>query len=59
MPTHVQQRDVKSIPTVSSNALGVVIIVLAIAFALALLASFTDGLTATTVPLSDAIFWAP
>jgi hypothetical protein len=59
MPTQVQQRSVRSTPTVNPNGLGVVTGVLAIAFALALLASFTDALTATTAPPSDPMLWAP
>jgi hypothetical protein len=58
MPTNVQQRGAKSVPTVSSNGLGVVAVLLVIVVAIAILASFVD-LTATELPLSDVMLWAP
>ena len=58
MPMDAQKHGARSTPTVSSNGLGVTVILLAIAVALALLASWVD-VTAITVPPPESVFWAP
>jgi hypothetical protein len=58
MPTNVHQRAARSAPTVASNGLGVIAVLLVIVVAIAILASLVD-LTATELPLSDVMLWAP
>jgi hypothetical protein len=63
MPTDVQLRDVISTPTVrspnvSSNGLAVAATLLAVAVALAALASFLDPSVITTDP-AQSVFFGP
>ena len=58
MPTNVQQRTTRSMPTVSSSGLAVAAVLLASVIVIVLLASFFD-LAAITPPQSESMLWAP